>query len=300
MARGPPERVSGLPGVGRALPPPLPLRLRLHRDRGQNFLLGAAQAERLSELSGTGPDDTVIEVGTGLGALTRALASRAKRVVTLEIDSGLVRVLREQSLLPDSVELVHADALDVDFGSWIALADGPVRVVANLPYSVATPLLRLLLDFRSQLVDWSVMVQWEVGKRLLAAPGGRDYSSLSVLHSLCVDVEATAQLGGDRFYPPARVRSAFLRMTPRSPDRLEPSDLENVERLVRAAFNQRRKMLANSLSSFVSKEEGEEIAEVLRLHGIEPGDRPQTVAPPEWLALSRALTIAPSPGAGAC
>ena len=83
--------------------------LRLHRDRGQNFLLGAAQAERLSELSGTGPDDTVIEVGTGLGALTRALASRAKRVVTLEIDSGLVRVLREQSLLPDSVELVHAD-----------------------------------------------------------------------------------------------------------------------------------------------------------------------------------------------
>lgn len=276
--------------------------LRLHRDRGQNFLLGAAQAERLSELSGTGPADTVIEIGTGLGTLTRALASRAKRVVTLEIDAGLVRVLREESLLPEPVELVHADALAVDLGSLIGGADGPVRVVANLPYSAATPLLRRLLDLRSQLVDWSVMVQWEVGKRLLAAPGGADYGSLNVLHRLCVEVEATAQLGGERFYPPARIRSSFLRMTPRSPETLAPSDLGDVERLVRAAFNQRRKILANSLGSFVPKEEGREISDVLGHHGIAPGDRPQTVAPEQWLALSRALRPSrlPDSGGAAC
>ena len=149
--------------------------LRLSRDLGQNFLVEDAMAERLALLSGTQPGDGVIEVGTGLGVLTRALASRARRVVTIEIDSGLVGTLAGEGLLPDNVELVHANALEVDLAGLANDLVGregvrKVRVVANLPYSAASPLLRKLLDLKGVLADWSVMLQKELAERLVAEP----------------------------------------------------------------------------------------------------------------------------------
>lgn len=259
--------------------------LRLHRDRGQNFLLGESHAERLATLAGVDSADTVIEVGTGLGALTRALASRASRVVTVEVDAGLVRVLEIEGLLPDNVELLHADARRVDFAALAASAPGSCRLVANLPYSVATPLLRQCLDLGDSLVGWSVMVQREVGARLLAETGSRDYGSLSVLHRLCVEVQLCTQLGGQRFYPAAKVRSSFLRMTPLRARQVDRDELCEVERLVRCAFGQRRKMLGNSLADFVS-----ESPEAFEAAGVSLRDRPQSVAPERWLALARELS----------
>ena len=103
----------------------------------------------------------MIEIGAGLGTLTRALAARAARVVAIEIDAGLVRALRAERVLPDNVELLHADALSADLAG---LVRGPTRLVANLPYSVASPLLRRLLDLRGELIDWSVMLQREVAR----------------------------------------------------------------------------------------------------------------------------------------
>ena len=114
--------------------------LRLHKDLGQNFLVDEPRADELARLAGTEAGDTVIEIGTGLGALTRSLAQIADRVVSIEIDSGLVRVLRSEALLPDNVELIHADAMAVDLLELFQAAEAPVRVVANLPYSVATPI----------------------------------------------------------------------------------------------------------------------------------------------------------------
>ena len=137
--------------------------LRLSRDLGQNFLTGDEIAEELALRAGASEGDFVIEVGTGLGVLTRALARRVARVRTVEVDSGLVRALEAEALLPANVELVHADAREIDWAAWIAEASDaghPVRVIANLPYSVATPLLRTLLDLRDGLEDWSVTVSY--------------------------------------------------------------------------------------------------------------------------------------------
>lgn len=258
--------------------------LQAHRDLGQNFLVDAAQAERLAGLAAVGPEDAVIEIGTGLGILTRALAARARRVVTIEVDAGLVRALRAESLLPDAVELRHADALEVDLAATAAELGGPVRVVANLPYAVSAPLLRRLLDLRHALCGWSVMIQRDVADRLLAAPGTRDYGSLAVLHRLCVEIEKTTTLGPRCFFPVPRVDSSFLRMAPLADGPIGPGELARVERVVRAAFSQRRKTLANALRGA-----GIESAAALAEAGLDPRVRAEALAPEQLLALARAV-----------
>ena len=206
------------------------------RDLGQNYLCDVGLAQRLVGLAGVEPGDTVLEIGTGLGILTRALAERAARVVTLEVDAGLVRALRAESLLPSNVELLHADALAADLLGLAAAAGAPVRLVANLPYSISGPLLRKLLDLHESLVDWSVMLQAEVGARLVAEPNTKDYGSLTVLHRLLVEVKREMKLSGGCFFPPPKVDSVFLRMRPLAQPALALGELPELERFVRAAF----------------------------------------------------------------
>jgi 16S rRNA (adenine1518-N6/adenine1519-N6)-dimethyltransferase len=260
--------------------------LRLHRDRGQNFLVDPALADRLARSAGVGPGDTVIEIGTGLGILTRALAARALRVVTVEVDAGLVRALRAEGALPANAELVHADALRLDLGALASAAPGPVRVVANLPYSSATPILRRLLDLRGRLEDWSVTLQREVARRLLAPVGSRDYGSLSVLHQLCARARRELDLHPRCFFPAPRVTSSFLRIVPLRPDPLAAGELEAVERVARAAFQQRRKTASNALRAAGL---GEEVEEALAEAGADPRARPAEIPPERYLALARRL-----------
>jgi 16S rRNA (adenine1518-N6/adenine1519-N6)-dimethyltransferase len=268
--------------------------LHLSRDLGQNFLVDERIAERLARLAGIGEGDLVIEVGTGLGVLTRALAARAERVVSVEIDSGLVRALTEDALLPENVELIHADALKLDLVALLAEHSGPVRLVANLPYSAATPMLRRLLDLRDRLADWSVMVQRELAVRIGAEPGTRDYGSFAVLHALTVDVQSQLELAPGSFFPAPKVQSSFVRVWPRArtPLRTEGEDeLLEVERVVRAAFAQRRKTILNCLrgSGFAPRGEREPLLAALAEAGIDPGARAETVPPERFLALTRAL-----------
>jgi 16S rRNA (adenine1518-N6/adenine1519-N6)-dimethyltransferase len=271
--------------------------LRLSRDLGQNFLTGTDIAEELARRAGASEGDFVIEVGTGLGVLTRALAARAARVRTVEVDSGLVRALQEDSLLPENVELVHADARRIDWESWVREAGQPVRVIANLPYSVATPLLRSLLDMREGLEDWSVMIQAEVAQRLVADTGTRDYGSLTVLHRLVADVDTIMKLAPGHFFPKPKVDSSFVRVWPRSNSPVGPGELEKVERVARAAFSQRRKRVTNGLARIAERTWPDRVKADQRLAleglltraGIDPGLRPERVEPEEWLALARAF-----------
>ncbi|MBW2268415.1 MAG: ribosomal RNA small subunit methyltransferase A [Deltaproteobacteria bacterium] len=265
--------------------------LLARRDLGQNFLCNAALAERLVGLAGVEPGDTVLEVGTGLGILTRALAGRAARVVTLEVDAGLVRALRAESLLPSNVELLHADALAADLPGLVAAAGTPVRVVANLPYVISGPLLRKLLDLHTALVDWSVMLQAEVGARLLAESNTKAYGSLTVLHRLLVDVKREMKLSGGCFFPAPKVHSVFLRMRPLARPALAAGELPEVERFLRAAFGQRRKTLANALRGAGFDTDG--LVQQLDALGIDPRARAESLAPVELLALSRELRKAP-------
>ncbi|HKA14470.1 MAG TPA: 16S rRNA (adenine(1518)-N(6)/adenine(1519)-N(6))-dimethyltransferase RsmA [Myxococcota bacterium] len=257
------------------------------RDRGQNFLIDERVAAELVERAGVLPDDSVIEVGTGLGILTRALAARAQRVLTIEVDAGLVRALRADALLPDRVELRHADALALD---WPALVRerAATRVVANLPYAISAPLLRALLDLRGLLRDWSVMIQRDVADRLLAEPGSRAYSSLSVLYRLCAALRRERDLAPGLFFPVPNVRSSFVRATPHARARIGAGELAWVEEVVRAAFGQRRKTLANALRGAGFPDPIEACTAV----GIDPRARAESLAPEAFLALSRALAPA--------
>jgi 16S rRNA (adenine1518-N6/adenine1519-N6)-dimethyltransferase len=268
--------------------------LLAQRGLGQNFLCDDGLAARLVTLAGVEAGDAVVEVGTGLGILTRALAARARWVVTLELDAGLVAALRRDDALPDNVELRHADVLREDLRALVVACGSPVRLVANLPYSVSAPALRRLLDLRDLLVDWSVMLQREVAVRLLAPPGSRAYGSLGVLHRLALEMSRELELGPGCFHPAPRVRSAFLRLRPRAAALLAPDELLWVERVVRAAFAQRRKTLANSLRGAL--EPAPDPAAVVRLLeelGLDPRARAESLDPEQLLALARALRSAP-------
>jgi 16S rRNA (adenine1518-N6/adenine1519-N6)-dimethyltransferase len=269
--------------------------LHLNRTLGQNFLVDDRTADRLALAAGVGPGDHVIEVGVGLGTLTRALVRRGARVVGIEIDSGLVRALTEEALLPDGVELIHADAIELDWGALLDRLPKPTRLVANLPYSAATPLMRRMLDFRDRLEDWSVMLQRELALRITSRRGSPDYGSLAVLHQLTVDVDKRLDLAPGQFFPEPKVHSSFVRVWPRPTPLLAPGELEWVERVIRAAFAQRRKTIFNCLKAggFADGPDWSPIEQALAACTIEPRTRAEALAPEQLLALARAL--APNP-----
>jgi 16S rRNA (adenine1518-N6/adenine1519-N6)-dimethyltransferase len=237
-------------------------------------------AARLVTLAGVGSDETVIEIGTGLGVMTRALAARARRVVTLEIDAGL----------PENVELRHVDALDVDLSALAQALGAKVRLVGNLPYAISSPLLRRLLDVRDRILGWSVMLQRELAQRLVAEPGTRDYGSLSVLHRLTVEVQRMMDLRPGCFLPAPRVVSSFLRITPRADAKVSSAELARVERVARAAFSARRKTLANALRGGLGAAVAPaQIAAALASAGLEPGIRAERLEPGRFVALADAF-----------
>jgi 16S rRNA (adenine1518-N6/adenine1519-N6)-dimethyltransferase len=270
--------------------------LAAHRDRGQNFLVDAPLAAQLVDLAGVAPGDSVLEIGTGLGILTGALAARGARVVTLEVDAGIVRALRAEQLLPHGVELVHGDALALDLAALVRGLPPPVRVVANLPYSISAPLLRKLLDLRAQLVDWSLTLQRDFVDRLLAAPGSKHYSAFTVLHRLAVELERKRTLRPGCFYPVPKVESAFVHFAPHATPPLGPGELARVERVARAAFSTRRKTLANALrGAGIAGPGGAALDEILERVGLEARVRAESVSPERFLALARALAGASRP-----
>ncbi|MEE2678996.1 MAG: 16S rRNA (adenine(1518)-N(6)/adenine(1519)-N(6))-dimethyltransferase RsmA [Myxococcota bacterium] len=261
--------------------------LRANRDLGQNFLCDPAVAERLVALAGVAEEDTVLEIGAGLGILTRALAARAARVVAIEVDSGLVAALRDGDALPANVTVCHGDALKEDLVGLLDAAH-PARVVSNLPYASSAPLLRRVLDLRSRLVDWSVMVQREVAARLVARPGSRDYGSLAVLHALVADVSEQFRVSPGHFFPRPQVHSSFVRIRPLETPRIAGDELARVERTVRAAFGQRRKQLGNALrGSGLWTEEA--IHGALAAVGVDSRVRAESLAPELLRDIARAL-----------
>ena len=261
------------------------------RERGQNFLADAQVAAALARESGAAAGEVVLEIGSGLGILTRALTALGSRVLAVEVDAGLVRAQRAEGLVPEGAELIHADALALDWPDLLR-GRGVTRVVGNLPYSISTPLLRQLLDLRGALRAWSVMIQRDVAERLLASPGSRSYGSLSVLHQLCVRVHRVRDLSPELFFPVPRVRSSFLRLEPRPDPALPPDGLGAVETVVRAAFGQRRKTLANALAGAgLAGPEDEPPARWCQRAGVDPRARAESLEPEAFVALARARQI---------
>jgi 16S rRNA (adenine1518-N6/adenine1519-N6)-dimethyltransferase len=254
--------------------------VRPKKQLGQHFLadeniLGVI--ERLAEL---GPDDVVLEIGPGLGVLTRRLAERARHVHAVELDRSLAPHLAE---LADraNVDLHWGDALQLDLA---ALDPTPTKLVANLPYNVATPIVAESLAGLPVLERWTVMVQREVADRFFAAPSTKAYGSVSVLVQLASERTGFHPVSRTVFRPPPNVDSALVsfRRVPL------PHDFARIKQVVEASFAHRRKTLPNSLA-LAGLASREDAAAALASIGRPPETRAEALAPPEFVALAASL-----------
>lgn len=259
-------------------------RLTAVKGLGQNFLLDLNLTARIARAAGDLAGHTVIEVGPGPGGLTRALlATGARRVVAIERDERCLPALGEISArYPGRLDVVHDDALTVDFAG---LADGPTRIVANLPYNIATPLLVGWLraePWPPFYESMTLMFQREVAERIVAAPGSKTYGRLGVLAGWRSDARILFNVPAAAFTPPPKVTSSVVGFVPkRSPF---PADPAVLERVVAAAFGQRRKMLRQSLRSL-----GVDPAPLLLAAGIEETRRAEEIGVAGFAALANAF-----------
>ena len=271
------------------------LGLAPQRRRGQTFLVDPAWAQRIADWAGVGPADTVIEVGPGLGILTRRLAAQAGRVIAIEIDSGIARALQRGEPMPGRVEIVHADALRVDLAALARAASLPPHLVSNLPFASSAPLLRRFLGARDALEQALVVLQREVGERLLARPGQPAYGSLAALVHRVADVEHLGDVGPSHFHPPPRVTSSVLRIRPHRPSSISAAEFLGFERVLRAGFGQRRKTLANALRASWPPgaiPERAALEAAIRSAGIDPAARAEHLDPEALFDLAGALARA--------
>ncbi|MDP6107142.1 MAG: 16S rRNA (adenine(1518)-N(6)/adenine(1519)-N(6))-dimethyltransferase RsmA [Candidatus Brocadiia bacterium] len=201
------------------------LGIRPRRRLGQNFLISDQLLDRIVEAACVGPEDVVLEIGTGLGRLTMRLACRARAVVSVEIDPGLYAAARDRLACVENATLVNADFLarkhlinpEVGRALRQTATDGPFKVVANLPYQISSPGIINLLEWEPQPTEMDVMLQAEVADRLTASPGTPQYGPLTVFAAYWADVERLMKVPPSAFWPQPQVASAFVRITPRSP-----------------------------------------------------------------------------------
>lgn len=245
------------------------------RALGQNFVVDPNTVRRMVRLAGVGPNDHVVEVGAGLGALTLAIAETGATVRALELDRGLVRVLAEVLADNPNASVVEADAMNADW-KGILLGAPSWMLVANLPYNIATPLVADLLDEVPAIEKMVVMVQREVGERLAASPGDPAYGAVSVKVSYWAKARLLGDVPPTVFMPRPKVMSTIVEITRRPAPAVDAGvDRQLVFALVRAGFGHRRKMLRRSLAGLVT-------AEHFAAAGVRPEARAEELDVADW------------------
>lgn len=252
------------------------------RDLGQNFVADPNTVRRIADLARVGAGDRVVEIGAGLGSLTLALADTGADITAIEIDRGVVPVLRNVVADRANVRVVEANAMQLDWTALLADSDGtPTNgwvLVANLPYNVATPLICDLLDTVPAIERMLVMVQREAAERFAAAPRTSAYGAVSVKVAYWGSAKVVAHVPASVFVPRPNVESALVEITRRTPPDVDPTALFA---LVRAAFGQRRKMLRRSLAALVD-------VETYGVAGVDPAARPEELDVDAWCRLTTA------------
>ena len=261
--------------------------IRLKKKWGQNFLVDENILTKILDAAQIGPADTILEVGPGIGTLTQALASKAGRVITMEIDGRLIPVLRDTLGEYKNVEIIHADAMDINFDELLKDSSS-VKLVANLPFNVATPLLyRWLKLYRSHFDLLVCMVQKEVAERITASPGCKDYGVLSVICQYTSKVESMFNVPSTVFFPRPKVASKVVRLCPKPKE----SDV-NIEewffRVAESVFTMRRKTLLNTLHETFPFSK-EQLVIIGRKTGIDLTRRGETLSIEEFAYLARII-----------
>jgi 16S rRNA (adenine1518-N6/adenine1519-N6)-dimethyltransferase len=264
-----------------------PQHVHVARKRfGQHFLHDPGILRRIVEAIAPQPEDRLVEIGPGEGALTLPLLRACGHLTAIELDRDLIASLAARARDIGDLNIISADVLTVDFSKLAGLSRPSIasklRIAGNLPYNISTPILFHCLDHAAAIRDMHFMLQKEVVDRMAAPPGSKTYGRLSVMLQLRCTVEPLFRVPPGAFRPPPKVDSAIVRLTPLPTQALPDADSGMIERLVRAAFGQRRKTLSNALRDLAT-------AKQIDAAGIDPRARAEQLAPSAFVALAQTL-----------
>ncbi|SHH37957.1 16S rRNA (adenine(1518)-N(6)/adenine(1519)-N(6))-dimethyltransferase RsmA [Tepidibacter thalassicus] len=264
---------------------------KFSKSLGQNFLIDANIINRIIEGARISDGDYVIEVGPGIGTLTREISNIAKKVVAVEIDKNLIPILKDTLGDRDNIEVINEDILKVDVNKLVEekLNGGPVKLVANLPYYITTPIIMKFLEEDVPVSDIVVMVQKEVADRMKANPSTKDYGALSVAVQYYCDVDIITKVPKTLFIPQPNVESTVIALRTHKSPKYNLKDKSLFFKVVKASFAKRRKTILNALSSYDLKLSKEEIKDVLKEAGIDEKRRGETLSIDEFAHLSNII-----------
>ena len=257
---------------------------------GQHFLVDRNILNKVVRTAGVGEEDVVIEVGPGPGEMTLALARLVKHVIAVEIDPKLVEILKKRLADCPNVEVVKSDILKVDFKRLYKKEGHPIKVVANLPYQISTPLLFRFIEAKEAFSTLTLMLQREVAERMAAPSGGKEYGPLSIFVQLFLDVSIRFFIKPSAFFPPPKIESAVVHMVWKEKPTIREKDEEWFKKVVKACFGYRRKTLLNALKHSelpLHESTGSKMEKV----GIDPQRRPETLTIEEFIRLADALRV---------
>jgi len=259
------------------------------KSLGQNFLIDGNILKNISKEGEITKEDLILEVGPGIGTLTEELALNAKKVVAIELDKNLLPILDETLEAYDNIEIVHGDILKINLKELIdnKLEGGPIKVVANLPYYITTPIIGKLLEEDLNIHSIIVMVQKEVADRIVAEPNNKEYGALSLFINFYSNPEIILKVPKTVFMPQPRVDSAVVKLTIK--EELPDVDRDIFFKIVKSAFNKRRKTLLNSLSSGELGLEKEIIKNVLEKTNIPFNMRAENLNIEDFIKISKIL-----------
>ncbi len=259
---------------------------------GQNFLIDANILDAIVSSAEIGPEDTVLEIGPGMGSMTQVICENAKKVIAVEIDTKLIPVLTETLSPYDNVSIINKDILKIDINE-LATEYGAksFKVVANLPYYITTPIIMQLLEAKSLIESITVMVQSEVADRMKASPGGKDYGALSLAVQYFAEPKVMMKVSPECFMPKPKVESSVIRLQCYEKPPVDVKDEKLLFKLIRASFNQRRKTLANGIknASFLNFSR-EEVVEALLEMDLSETVRGEALSLEQFAKLSDTLT----------
>lgn len=259
---------------------------------GQNFLIDSNVLENIVEAAGITKDDFVLEIGPGIGTMTQYLCESARQVLAVEIDKMLIPILEDTLSEYDNVEVINQDVLKVDIKSLVEEKNNgrPIKVVANLPYYITTPIIMGLFESKVPIESITIMVQKEVADRMQTGPGSKDYGALSLAVQYYADAKVMLNVSATCFMPRPNVDSAVIKLTRHQESPVEVKDESLMFKIIRASFNQRRKTLVNGLKNSSELDfSKEEITEAIKLIGKEENIRGEKLTLEEFAKLSNAL-----------
>lgn len=261
---------------------------------GQNFLVDRNILNKIAEASGLSSNTYAVEIGPGLGTLTMELAGRSKGVLAIEIDQSLKPAL--ENLVKDlaQVRLLFKDVLSIDIEQELREAFQikqipGLTVCANIPYNITTPIIFKVLEECPSLVSATLMMQKEVADRIMAKPGGKDYGVLTLTVALHAQVKLVGKVSRNCFYPKPEVESSIIQLTPHHEDPVPGIDRHQLKRIIKAAFQKRRKMILNICTDYFEKEKSV-VEEVLRSVEIDPASRPEKLRLQDFALLLEAFS----------